>query len=118
MLSLINSVSVGGQVNLSVGMKKSDYQPTHVMLHPVNPLSPHGFSICRGLVPVQFVVATLDHGVLIFQQFSQPVLFVAYYCHVMVLHVGCPSQQVSEKREAFEQDLQLQFLKICYFTLH
>lgn len=88
-------------------MKKSDYQPTHGMPHPVNPLSPHDFLICHELVPVQFVVVTFDHGVLIFQQFSQPVLFVAYYCHAMVLHVGCPWQQVSEKREVFEQGLQL-----------
>ena len=82
------------------------------MLHPVNPLSPRDFLICRGLVPVQFVVVTFDHGVLIFQQFSRPVLFVAYYCHVMVLHVGCPWQQVSERREAFEQDLQVESTEI------
>lgn len=94
-------------VGQSVGRKKSDYQPTHAMLHPVNPLSPHDFLICCGLVPVQFVVVTFDREVLIFQQFSQPVLFAVYYCHVMVLHVGCPRPQVSEKREAFEQDLQL-----------
>ena len=77
-------------VSQSVSMKKSDYQPTHVMLHPVNPLGPRDFLICCGLVPVQCVVVTFDHGVLIFQQFSQLVLFVAYCCHVMVLHEGCP----------------------------
>ena len=107
-------------------MKNSDYQPTHGMLHQVNPLSPRDFLICHGLVPVPFVVVTFDHGVLIFQQFFPPVLFVAYYCHAMVLDVGCPWQQVSEKKEAFEQDLQMKSteieddtvcVNICFFTM-